>query len=280
MSNSVSGPQFDAAADYKNEKDIAAYARAFGERHRGSVVPYPRVAFLCTLITKELRAAIGGLDERFSPGNYEDDDYCMRAHLAGFKTVIAQDVFIHHFGSKSFLANGKEQYLARLEQNKKIFIEKWGADPDTLWTDARHVTNRSVIFPLHANSAVQAFERAKIYLNENDMARADASLQDALRSYHTSDRKDMPMEFCDLLHIAGNISLLNGNIDRAQAVFEEELRLTPNSSQACTGLGEVFLRKNLNAKAKVMFEYGVQLNPGNTRAAQGLARASAVVQPA
>nr|WP_212775248.1 hypothetical protein [Polycladomyces abyssicola] len=34
---------------------------------------------------------IGLLDERFGVGTYEDDDYCYRARLAGYRCVIAGD---------------------------------------------------------------------------------------------------------------------------------------------------------------------------------------------
>lgn len=54
------------------------------------------------LSKRELIEKISLLDERFGPGNFEDDDLCLRAALAGYRDLIAGDVFIHHYGSRSF----------------------------------------------------------------------------------------------------------------------------------------------------------------------------------
>ena len=106
ISNEVSGLQKDENAKYNSIEEMHLYAAEVTRQNNGEVLQFPRIAFLCTLIKREVIEKIGGLDERFTPGNYEDDDFCLRAQLAGYKTVIAQDVFIHHYGSKSFKAGG------------------------------------------------------------------------------------------------------------------------------------------------------------------------------
>ena len=89
-----------------------------------------RIVGFCLLFKREVLEKIGLLDERFSPGHYEDDDYCMRARNAGYQLIIAGDVFIFHHGSASFIQKevGKVQQL--IEQNRHKFIEKWGRDPN------------------------------------------------------------------------------------------------------------------------------------------------------
>ncbi len=109
ISNSVSGVQFDKDAKYKSIDEMHKYAKIVSKKNKGKVEEFPRVAFLCTLIKKEVIDKIGGLDERFTPGNFEDDDFCLRSQLAGYKTVIATDVFIHHYGSVSFKKNGENE---------------------------------------------------------------------------------------------------------------------------------------------------------------------------
>ena len=88
----------------------------------GAVVQ--RITGLCMLITGPCFRKVGCLDERFGIGNFEDDDYCVRARLAGFVCVIAGDVFVHHFGSQTFKALGVD-YAALLEENKGKFLDKW-----------------------------------------------------------------------------------------------------------------------------------------------------------
>ena len=42
-----------------------------------------RIVGLCYLFKRTVMDRVGYLDEMFSPGHYEDDDYCYRARLAG-----------------------------------------------------------------------------------------------------------------------------------------------------------------------------------------------------
>ena len=55
--------------------------------------------FFCTMITQEVFATVGYLDEVFSPGGGEDIDFCIRTRKAGFKTVVA-DTCKHYPGSE------------------------------------------------------------------------------------------------------------------------------------------------------------------------------------
>jgi GT2 family glycosyltransferase len=71
---------------------------------------------------------IGYLDEQFSPGHYEDDDYCYRARLAGYQMKIAGDVRVHHHCSMSFQKQSSEQIYNLINTNHHKFIEKWGID--------------------------------------------------------------------------------------------------------------------------------------------------------
>jgi GT2 family glycosyltransferase len=49
---------------------------------------------------------IGGLDERFGLGFFDDDDLAERARRAGFDLAAAEDLFVQHFGSRTFQGNG------------------------------------------------------------------------------------------------------------------------------------------------------------------------------
>lgn len=93
--------------------------------------PTERVVGLCFLFKRELMNRIGLLDERFSPGHLEDDDYCYRARQAGFRLMIAGDAFIFHHGSASFQKQSQESVQELLERNYAKFIDKWGVDPRT-----------------------------------------------------------------------------------------------------------------------------------------------------
>ncbi|RFB38196.1 glycosyltransferase family 2 protein [Brevibacillus sp. VP] len=78
----------------------------------------------CILFRRSLLEQIGGLDERFYPASYEDDDFCLRARLYGKKLWVANDVFIYHFGHASFLVN-RITYREYSWDNARRFIQKW-----------------------------------------------------------------------------------------------------------------------------------------------------------
>ena len=128
-SNEVSGPQ-RVDAGYSTLADLDSFAQQWSAEHRGQLEQTDRLVGFCLLVRRELVDRIGLLDERFGIGNFEDDDYCHRARLAGFKAVIARDCFVHHFGSATFKSSGAD-YTAIIQRNQALFIEKWqSAAPD------------------------------------------------------------------------------------------------------------------------------------------------------
>jgi GT2 family glycosyltransferase len=67
---------------------------------------------------------LGGLDERFELGLFDDDDLCLRFWREGYKVCVAKDVYVHHFGSMTFRNLGVD--TARLYRENRIrFEEKW-----------------------------------------------------------------------------------------------------------------------------------------------------------
>lgn len=190
ISNSVSGMQIDANANYQSIEEMKQYADKIRKQNQNKISEFPRVAFLCTLIKKELVEKIGGLDERFSPGNYEDDDYCLRAQIAGYKTIIAKDVFIHHFGSKSFKASGNDIYEKLLNRNKNIFVEKWEADPDEIWLHGKTFKRRTIEFPVCGSTIQKHFNRGFIHIKENEYDFAKEELQKCINEFETLDKTE------------------------------------------------------------------------------------------
>lgn len=88
--------------------------------------PFPvidRLVFFCVMIRRNLWELVGGLSSAYGMGNFEDDDFCLRARLAGFKLVVNPAAFIFHHGSRTF----KEQKISHtelMEKNRRIFFER------------------------------------------------------------------------------------------------------------------------------------------------------------
>lgn len=114
---------------YGHVSEFQIMARDLNVPDPGKRLEVKRLVGLCFLFKRELMDRIGLLDERFSPGHYEDDDYCYRARLAGYRLLIAGDAVVHHHGSLSFRKQGQERMDRLVEMNYRKFIDKWGIDP-------------------------------------------------------------------------------------------------------------------------------------------------------
>lgn len=86
-----------------------------------------RLDFFCVAIPSDVFRLVGGLDEDFGRGYYEDLDYSLRVKAAGYRLGVAEDTFVYHRGSSSF---GKVpgETKALLKRNKRLIIRKHGAD--------------------------------------------------------------------------------------------------------------------------------------------------------
>lgn len=105
-------------------RELEDFAWKWSETRRGLRRNVPELTGFCLLFRREVVARVGLLDERFGIGVYEDVDYALRAIQAGFQLVIAEDVFVHHFGHRSFHGAGLDQEVIAA-RNRQLFQEKW-----------------------------------------------------------------------------------------------------------------------------------------------------------
>lgn len=133
--NRIAGPQQVEAVSYDplTLDGFDAFLKDWRLRPHANW-PSMRVIGFCMFIRRHVLDVIGGLDTAFGTGNYEDDDFCMRALVAGFSIVVTDAVFIHHFGSATFKGQ-KIDYRATLERNWTLFKQKWGL-PESLPIEA------------------------------------------------------------------------------------------------------------------------------------------------
>lgn len=116
--------------EYGSIEDMISFARQVNRPNPACWEDRTRLVGFCMLIKAEVIKKIGLLEEAFSPGNYEDDDYCLRIRHAGYRLVLCRDTFIHHFGSISF-GEQATHFNNLLETNRQKFIEKWGIHPQS-----------------------------------------------------------------------------------------------------------------------------------------------------
>lgn len=123
VSNYVSNLQ----AVVENGKSRQFYLDFARKNNVPSENPYlPKVYLVgfALLLKRIVLDKIGLLDERFSPGNFEDNDICLRVSLAGYSNVLCRNAFIIHWGSQSF-GREPQKYNDLMGKNEEKFFGKW-----------------------------------------------------------------------------------------------------------------------------------------------------------
>lgn len=120
-------------SEYDSLMQLETFADRFNKSDEKKWISFFRLVGFCMLIKKSVIDKIGMLDENFSPGNLEDDDYSFRIREAGYKLLLCRDTFIHHFGNGSFSRSmdqndyeeKKKRYEELLAKNEIYFCQKW-----------------------------------------------------------------------------------------------------------------------------------------------------------
>ena len=134
VTNKCSNQQRIEVPAYGTMEGLLAFAEPFNHTDAAKWKRRLNLVGFCLLFKREVYEKIGGLDEAFSPGNYEDDDYSLRVWQAGYTLLLCEDTYIHHFGSASFVKSQsleereaeRLRYNALLERNQAYFLKKWG----------------------------------------------------------------------------------------------------------------------------------------------------------
>ncbi len=140
MSNYAAPPQLVEAVSYRDLAEMPEFARRWRDDHRGEWFTVPKLSGFCLLMKRAVYEKIGGLDERFGLGFFDDDDLAERARQARFELAVAHDCYVHHFGSRTFAGNGVDAGKL-LDENAARFAEKWGLGK----TNGRKMTLRPFV---------------------------------------------------------------------------------------------------------------------------------------
>ncbi len=125
MSNYASPPQLVENVPYTNLEEMHEFARRWRTKHRGQWFTTGKLSGFCLLMKRAVYEAVGGLDEQFGLGLFDDDDLAERARRAGFELAVAHDLFVHHFSSRTFAGAGIDAEKL-LQENSDKFSRKWG----------------------------------------------------------------------------------------------------------------------------------------------------------
>lgn len=222
---------------------------------------------LCLMFRPALLDQIGLFDERFGTGNFEDDDFCLRARLQGHRLIIVRNAFLHHHGHRTFVALGID-YSASLDQRERIFADKWSKlaagrvilaqiknDPELAAKESRLALEESPLWPdAHLNLA-------RHELNHDDYAAAKSHLSSFL------DRCPNHGEAL-LMRACATIGL--GQESDGLRLFAEILESEPLSEQehavGLTFLARILIKRGKAADAVPYLEVVLELAPEQAEA--------------
>jgi GT2 family glycosyltransferase/thioredoxin-like negative regulator of GroEL len=259
VSNYVSGPQLikEVSYDTTSLARLNKFSNAFSKKHAGQAKPFWRVVGFCMLIKRAVIDKIGGLDGRFGLGNFEDDDFSLRAALAGFESWIAQDCFVHHFGSRTFVG-AKIDYRESLHKNWEIFKQKWGIPADVAYGAPYDM----------ALVVKDGFIPAKHYC---PLMPEEYSVADGEKLFGMDDIEGAKRIFeqilsadpnsIEALNNLGVIAFQQGGIDQAISYFTSVLETDESYFEAIENLGKCGEAQKEYLKAAEWFERALKLKP-------------------
>ena len=265
VSNQEEGLQRLSDAADPSAQALEKFAAQFRTQYHRRQIPCRSLGGFCLLFKRDLAQKIGLFDETFIAGQYDDEDFCLRAALAGYQNHIAGDVFVQRRRRE---APGRD---------RSILDKKWTAD-----------TNRP---EAKALTVLKATELAGDFYFRGDVDRAVETLvdcikiaPDAARIYYELIRifsetgrfgeawavvesmPDSAKNDIQGLESAGYAKEGLGLDDEACAYAEKILSLNENHPAALNLMGVAAFKKMEKDKAQTCFSKAVTANPGYAKA--------------
>ena len=105
--------------------EMKAFATDFMEKGVTNITFTHRVIGACMVFKQEVIELIGGNDIWFGLGQFDDDDWCLRTIIAGYKIAVVGKSFVHHISAVTY--NQKSESLnATFYTNQGKMQKKWG----------------------------------------------------------------------------------------------------------------------------------------------------------
>lgn len=127
MSNYAAPPQVISTVPYRNLHAMRKFA---ARRRRGQAGHPARTEWLdgfCLLMKRRTFEVVGGLDERLAV--FDDDDLSLQVQRAGYRLMVARDVFVHNFGARTLDGQGLDVEDLIRECRWRL-ASKWGDNAD------------------------------------------------------------------------------------------------------------------------------------------------------
>jgi tetratricopeptide (TPR) repeat protein len=238
---------------------------------------------------KALYGEVGGLDESFGTGNYEDDDLCLKIRGKGYAIMVDESVFIHHYRSQTFIEN-KIDYRNNLSVNEPMFRKKWPhVDYEELLELHNSLVDENATLltqgqqTLDVGNIGEAMELYSKVLKTNPIDgtalygmgftyQMNGKTEEAIAAYKKTIKTN-PRFFDAYGSLALIYSRIN-QIDNAISALKKAIELHNNDASAYNNLGVLYFKKNKHNDARICFEKALSIDANYQEAQQNLKKVS------
>jgi len=124
----------DPSSRHEFARTAEVHAALSGTIRRYTIAP--RAQGFCILVRRELITQHGLFDGVFSPGYFEESDFCMRMNEFGYSSMLANRAMVFHFGSRSFERVMDSSLMSAHEKEfNRRHPSYWGAYQNYLFRD-------------------------------------------------------------------------------------------------------------------------------------------------
>ncbi len=299
ITSSISGRQMVNSVPYTDDAGFHVFSQKIRKACCGRLTPRYRIAGFAALMKKSLYEEVGGLDESFGTGNYEDDDLCLKIRAKGYAVMVDESVFIHHYRSQTFIEN-KIDYRSSLSVNESKFMKKWpDVDYKLLLELDKSLVDINADLISQGQKAVEsenADEAIKVYskvLSTNPIDEAalcgigmayqmdgktDSAIdayKKVIKKYTNFSRQPPPGGNSYLLDAYRNLALLyagTNQIDDAIFMLKKAIELSSSDATLYNNLGVLYFKKKMCTEAAQCFSDALSIDARYGEAKKNLER--------
>ena len=198
----------------------------------GQSVEIPTAVGFCMYIRRAALAQVGLFDEeRFGRGYAEENDFCLRAAEAGWKHVLACDVFAFHAGGVSFSKEKAALMEAALEKLRAAhpqyaaMIEEFQARDPIAEARQRIDAARSATGEEEALTVARerTTERHVLYARVEELTKLAQSLGESITRMRAEAEAREAILTRELAHARGEEEALRKGLANAEAIVRSQL---------------------------------------------------------
>ena len=110
---------------FSSTEEYIAFGESLNAPIEDSRIEKTRLNGFAMLVRRNVWNDIGGFDDDFAPGYYEDDALSIEILKRGYRLILERNSFIYHVGSASFVKTGTNRLSY---EHHDLFIRKYGFD--------------------------------------------------------------------------------------------------------------------------------------------------------